>query len=471
MMKVDALVVGARCAGSAAAIALARSGRRVLCVDRSAFPSDTLSTHLLFPSGVAELARLGALERVLALDPPRCDRVELSSAGRVVRERYRPVDGIDYGLCVPRPQLDLALVRTAREAGAEVLERADLRRVCRTGTRVTGAVIRHEGSEVEVRAPLVVGADGRRSSVARHVGEETPYRTSRNGRGLAFWYMDDPRVGTRWRSVATQWRVGDTHGMVFPCPDERMLVLLMGPAERIPVIRRDPEGALRAALVENRRLAARVDGATNPSRLRSTDDTVSFFRRSSGPGWALAGDAGHFKDPVAAQGIRDALRFGRLLGETAAPVLDDAVALDRALEAWERARDRDVLSTYHWGNRETRVGPVSPLVTEAFGDFGRTEDPDLTDLFNRTRRPEAAIGLRRSGRLLARALARPGAPRTAILREAVDELRMDAGIQWERRAGRWRSARPLRTERPGAWPPPRVTTRPVTTRPQDRSAA
>ena len=456
-MKVDALVVGARCAGSATAIALARAGRRVLCIDRASFPSDTLSTHLIFPSGVVELARLGALDRVLALDPPRCDRVELSLAGRVVRERYRPVDGFDYALCVPRPQLDHALVETVREAGVEVLEKADLRRLTRQGGRVTGAVVRHEGRELEVEARVVFGADGRRSTTARLVGEEQPYRTSRNGRGLAFWYADDPKVGTPWRTVATQWRIGDTHGMVFPCPDDRMLVLLMGPAEQIPAIRRDPDGALQAALAINRRLAARIDGTTNRSKLRSTDETTSFFRRSSGAGWALVGDAGHFKDPIAAQGIRDALHFGRLLGQRAAATLDVPAALDAALERWERARDREVLSTYHWGNRESRIGSTSPLVTEAFGDFGRDEEPDLTDLFNRTRRPEQTLGLRRSATLLTRALARPGAPRRAILAEAVDELRMDAAVQWERRFGRWRSSRATRTERPlQIWPPPRA---------------
>ena len=201
-MKVDALVVGARCAGSATAIALARAGRRVLCVDRASFPSDTLSTHLIFPSSVAELdAARSAGPRVLALDPPRCDRVEVSLAGRVVRERYRPVGGFDYALCVPRPQLDHALVQTAREAGVEVLEKADLRRTA--PGRATASPVRWSATRVASsrwRRCVVIGADGRRSTTAGLVGEEQPYRTSRNGRGLAFWYADDPKVGTPWRT-------------------------------------------------------------------------------------------------------------------------------------------------------------------------------------------------------------------------------------------------------------------------------
>src|SRR3954452_12255414 len=107
--RVDAVVVGARCAGSAAAIALARAGRRVVALDRVRFPADTISTHLLWPGGVAELQALGALERVMALGAPPLPRA-LAGAGELnVRGGYTPVDGIDHALCVRRPGLDAAL--------------------------------------------------------------------------------------------------------------------------------------------------------------------------------------------------------------------------------------------------------------------------------------------------------------------------------------------------------------------------
>src|SRR3954466_460502 len=102
----DVVVVGARCAGSATAIAFARAGRRVVALDRAGFPSDTLSTHLLFAGGVAELKRLGALERVEAVGAPRLPEALIGGAGLTIRARYTPVDGIDYGMCVRRPGLD-----------------------------------------------------------------------------------------------------------------------------------------------------------------------------------------------------------------------------------------------------------------------------------------------------------------------------------------------------------------------------
>jgi flavin-dependent dehydrogenase len=299
-----------------------------------------------------------------------------------------------------------------------------------------------------------VGADGRRSTVAELVGAARPYRGSRNGRGLAFWYMDDPQAGTRWREVLMQWRVGDTLGMVFPCPDDRMLVLFMGPAEEIPAFRADPQGIWERMLNANRRLAARVAGAGNATKLRSTGDTAAFFRASSGPGWALAGDAGHFKDPVIAQGIRDALRSGRLLGEAAAPALDRPQQLDEILRNWERDRDRECLPSYHWANRETRIIRPSPVLFAALDDLGRDSDPSISDAFNRVREPDQVASPARSLRWVARAMTRPGADRRAILREAVVEARIGLDIRREQRQNRFRPIRPSASEHPGwEWPP------------------
>src|SRR3954454_17674569 len=163
----DAVIVGARCAGSAAAIALARAGRRVVALDRVSFPADTISTHLLWPGGVAELQALGALARVEELGAPPLPRA-LAGAGDVTVEGdYPPVDGIAHALCVRRPGLDAALVETARAAGAEVREGVRVTEVVFEGGRVAGVRL---DDDAELRAPLVIGADGRRSTVARLVG-------------------------------------------------------------------------------------------------------------------------------------------------------------------------------------------------------------------------------------------------------------------------------------------------------------
>src|SRR5262245_42535518 len=95
--RVDAVIVGGRCSGSAAAIALARAGRSVVVLDRAAFPSDTLSTHLFFPSHFAEVQALGALDRVAELDWPRHAQGGVHAAGILVQGPYNPFEGIAYG--------------------------------------------------------------------------------------------------------------------------------------------------------------------------------------------------------------------------------------------------------------------------------------------------------------------------------------------------------------------------------------
>ena len=322
------------------------------------------------------MQRLGALPRIRRSGAPECHEGMVAAKGIDCIQRFRPVEGIDYALCNPRPAFDQALVETAREAGAEVRERTGLVDVLWSAGRASGVRLRGPGGdgyeEYEVGCSLVIGADGRGSTTAERVGAAQPYRGSRNGRGLAFFYCDDPQVGTPWRGRVIQLRAGTTHTLVFPCPEDRMLVLFMGPAEEIPLFRKDPDAMLGRMLAENPAAAERVGDAPNRTKLRSTGSVSAFFRRSSGPGWALTGDAGHFKDPVIGQGMRDAMRYGRLLGEAAGPVLGDPLRLDRTLLEAEKVRDRECLAAYHWATASRascrshrcsrrRCGPSSAL--------------------------------------------------------------------------------------------------------------
>lgn len=422
--RVDAIVVGARCAGSAAAIALAWAGRRVVALDRARFPSDTLSTHLLWAGGVAELKRVGALERVEATGAPRMPVALAGWSEFEIRGGYTPVDGIDYALCVRRPGLDAALVDTAREAEAEVRERHTVTALVREGRRAVGIRYRDpDGDERELRAPLVIGADGRRSFVARELGVARPRLRSENGRGCWFAYWTDRRA--EWRGIAAQWRAGEELVTAFPCDGDLVLVLLMAPVERAADFARDLGGEYDRTVAAIPELVARLRGCERATKVRQTTDTASFFRRSSGRGWALVGDAGHFKDPVTAQGIRDALRFGRLLGEAAAPALDDPRALDRALRRWERRRDRDCMEAYQWTNRVGRAEAMNPveaeLYREATGDLRL--GTEIADVFSRVRRPGEVMTLRRFARLTARAATRPGTGFGRALRAGAREAR------------------------------------------------
>jgi len=437
---VDAIVVGARCAGSAAGAAFAGAGRRVVVLDRAGFPSDTISTHLLWPGGVAELQALGALERVAALGAPPLPRGLGGAGDLTVCGDYTPVDGIGHALCVRRPGLDAALVATARAAGAEVRERCHVTDLIHAGGRVAGVRYRDaDDRECELRAPLVVGADGRRSTVARLAGAERPYRARASGRACFYAYWEDGRP--QWRATAAQWRAGPELGTAFPCDGGLALVLLQPPQSRAAQLRRDPARGYAQTVAAIPGLAARLDGCRQASKVRSATGLVSYFRRSAGPGWALAGDAGHFKDPVTAQGIRDALRYGRRLAQVAAPVLEDPGALDAALRAWERERECDCLEIYQWTNLLARGEPMSPLELELYRMA--QADPQLArrmlDVFSRTARPSDVLTARRAARVAARALRRRGNDRMVTATRAAQDLATAVRD--------WRERRPIRAAR------------------------
>lgn len=452
--KADVVIVGSRCAGTAAAVPLARAGLKVIVVDKGGFPSDTLSTHVLVPNGVQELKFMGALDGILALGPSKSRYLTVSDGDVRIAERFRPFSGIDYALCIPRDQQDAVLVQAARDAGAEVRERVKVEQVVWRDGRAVGVRCKAKDGEYEIHASLVIGADGRRSRVAGEVGAWEPYRASKNGRGFVFRYLDDP-LGADAPDALDIFRADGDQVLVLPsCPAGRTLVVNMTDAARLPAYRSDFHNEWQRMLDRNPALKARVGDATNLGKPRITDDLSAYYRRSTGPGWVLAGDAGHFKDPTTGNGMRDALKFGRLLGEAVAPFLRDTgpvdtERLDAALRKWEAARDADTISTYHWGNRESRPGATSPLVREVLRTFVGQDRPNLSDTFNRARPVENVISPKRMVIGLVRSLRAPGANRKAILKEVWGELPLELSLRRHRLLDGFRSTRPTSTERAG----------------------
>ncbi|UGT55833.1 NAD(P)/FAD-dependent oxidoreductase [Nocardia asteroides] len=457
----DIVIVGARCAGAASAIPPARAGHRVVVLDAAPLPSDTLSTHLLWPAGLAELQHLGALADVHALGAPPLTHAYAAGAGYGIDTTFPTVDGIDHALCVRRTGLDDVLVRTARAAGAEVRPRCRVTAIIRTGNRCAG--VRYTdttGSTREIRAALVIGADGRDSTIARAVGAEPPLLSVPSGRDCYYAYWRDTPDGPR--DTAAQWRVGADLGTAFPCDDGLVLSLVQPPA--VPG-RCGPSAAERRyteALHRIPALADRLRDCERVGRVRAATGLSSYFRRSAGPGWALPGDAGHFKDPVTAQGIRDALRYGRLLGEAVTEVLHEPARLDHALRAWEQRRLDECRAIFHWTNRLARGEAMRPLEIELYRRAA--DDPELaritTGIFSRTRRPDELHTPARALRLVVGALRHQPDTR-AVLRDLALELRIGArNIQTTRTV--------LRGDRPVALTPRRSADR--ADRPAPRSA-
>jgi hypothetical protein len=308
----------------------------------------------------------------------------------------------------------------------------------------------------------VIGADGRRSTIAAEVGAWRPYRASRNGRGLVFRYMDDPFPGTEWAETMWQWRDQDSLAFAFPNPGDRIIVLFMAGTGEVAEARRDPEAYWQRKLDQHPGCRRRIEGGRDQTKLRSTGDVVAFFRASSGPGWALAGDAGHFKDPVIGQGMRDALWMGRTLAEAVIPDLDDPAALDRALRRWEAERDIECMPAYHFANAETRVRRYSPVLSEALRRFGGDQQhPMIGYIFQRWRTPQVVFSLPRLSAALLSA-ARRGPDRAGILRDGLADAATELRIARELRGRAFRSPRTVRgSDHPGwSWPDPPASAAP-----------
>jgi 2-polyprenyl-6-methoxyphenol hydroxylase-like FAD-dependent oxidoreductase len=328
----DAVVVGARVAGAATAMLLARHGMRVLVVDRAREGSDTLSTHALMRAGIVQLHRWGLLDRIRQAGTPPLRRTTFTYGSEQVVITVKPSHGVDALYAPRRTVLDPVIVDAAASAGAEVRYGVTVDDVLRdTSGRVRGIVGRDaRGGPFSVTAPLVIGADGIRSTIATKV-DAAFERIGSGVTAVVYGY---------WTGIGSdgyEWMF-DTKGAagVIPTNGGAACVFASAPPERIG------RGGLRvmrsvlAAAAPD--LAARVDAAGPPVGVRSFGGRVGYVRRSWGPGWALVGDAGYFKDPISAHGITDALRDAELLARA---VVGSGVAdRDDALADYQAQRDR-----------------------------------------------------------------------------------------------------------------------------------
>jgi flavin-dependent dehydrogenase len=327
----DVVIVGARCAGAATALLLARRGLRVLVFDRDRRGADTLSTLAMMRAGVLQLHRWGLLEEVRRSGAQPIRATSFVYGDEAITVPIKPRDGVDALFAPRRTVLDVLLADAARVAGAEVRygpRLADLLRDSRG--RVTGVVLEEHDRPLErVYADIVIGADGMRSTMARMV-EAAPYREGHHVCGVVYGYWKGiENRGNRWHYRP---RMG---AGAIPTNDGDTLVFAATQPERFHAeIQGDMEAGYRRVLAECAPdLAQEVSGATRTERFRGFPGQLGYMRQSHGTGWALVGDAGYFKDPITAHGISDALRDAELCARAVAK------GSDRALAEYQTTRD------------------------------------------------------------------------------------------------------------------------------------
>jgi flavin-dependent dehydrogenase len=399
----DVIVVGGRVAGASTAMLLARAGARVALVDRGRYGSDTLSTHGLMRAGVLQLSRWGLLDRVVAAGTPPVRHTTFRYRGDdPVHISIRPTPGVD-ALYAPRRHLvDRILVDAAVEAGVDVrhdtrvsdLLRDDRGRV--TGVRTVGA-----DHEEDLPARFVVGADGIGSFVARDV-QAPIVQQGRSGSAIRYAYYRG------FEPTGYEWAYGDGAASgIIPTNGDLTCVFVATSPVRMRTLRMGrPADRTFSTLF---RLAApdqahRLDAATRVGRGHGWAGMPGFVRRSSGPGWALVGDAGYFKDPISTHGMTEAMRDAELLASALLEATSGVVPEEVALGRYQRRRDAlsghlfeasDAIAAYDWNS--TEVQPLLRRVAAAM-----TDEVELLESLPASPYPPAAVTRHADGRTVGR---------------------------------------------------------------------
>ena len=394
--RYDAIVVGARCAGAATAMLLARRGLSVLLFDRDRRGADTLSTLAMMRAGVLQLRRWDLIDQVRTAGAPDIRTTSFIYGDEVITVPIKPRDGVDALLAPRRRSLDPLLADAASAAGADVRYGPRLADLIRAPNgRVTGAVLEdRERTLHPIGANIVIGADGLRSTVAQKIGAAT-YHEGRHAAGVvyAFWRGLE-NAGNRWH-----YRPGVSVGAI-PTNDGDTCVFAAMPSARFhEEIHADLEGGYRRVLSECAPVLAEELSTAAPSeRFRGFPGHTGIMRQSHGPGWALVGDAGYFKDPITAHGISDALRDAEFLARAVER------GTDQALAGYQSTRDElsrelfeitDAIAGFEWSLDTLK--PLHQALSKVMNDevdallsLDAPPEPPGTDL----REPSAQDGRR-----------------------------------------------------------------------------
>jgi 2-polyprenyl-6-methoxyphenol hydroxylase-like FAD-dependent oxidoreductase len=357
----DAIIIGARCAGSPTGMLLARKGYRVLVVDRATFPSDTVSTHIVQPLAAAALARWGLLDRLIATGCPPIHTYSFDF-GPFTIAGAPGTNEAPVAYCPRRIVLDKLLVDAAAEAGAEVREGFMVEELLFDEGCVVGIRGHSRGSGIVTeRARVVVGADGWHSAVSAAV---QPERYNEKPPLLAAYY-------SYWSGLPIDGRfeiyVRPRRGFgAAPTHDGLTLIIGGWPQAEFAANKHDVEGNFLKMLDLVPGFAERVRGATREARFAGAS-LPNYFHKPYGPGWVLVGDAGYLKDSITAQGINDAFRDA----ERCALALDDWFAgarpFDEAMRDYQRERDEHVMPMYEFTCQMAAMEPPPPEMQQLFG--------------------------------------------------------------------------------------------------------
>ena len=349
----DAIVVGGRVAGALTAAYLASAGLEVVVLESGSVSSGTISTHFFRGDGLVRgLSEIGVLDQVLATGPPRltCDYWYADAGKQPLVEPPQEPGDAGYCLSVRRETLDPMLAAyVARLPGVTWLGRRRVVDRLDADGRLVGVV---DSAGAAHAAELVVGADGRRSTVARLVGA-SQQQQHEAARLLIYCYVTGYASPGPQNGAEFSLR-GNEIAYVFPSDHGVTCLGVSVPIARSEEARAGVDSFFDRCLSQHHGLWPRYQASQRLGRVVAGQPTSDYVRRPSGPGWALVGDAGVHQDPWSGEGMDSAARQARALAATFVAGDDrwppryadarDAVALQAYEDTVSIAEDLSVLA-------------------------------------------------------------------------------------------------------------------------------
>jgi flavin-dependent dehydrogenase len=292
------------------------------------------------------------LDKVLATNPGPTSHVHFEYGDIALDGEYPTIDGINTIHSPRRYLLDKILIDAAVEAGVELREGFITEELLWEDGHVAGIRGRlTSGGTVTEQAKIVIGADGKHSLVAKSVDapkyDEQPTLTCGY---YSYWeglHSTDGAIYALGQRLMGAW----------PTNDNKTMIYVAWPAAEFDKFRSDVEGNYRATIDLVPALAERVHQGRLAERIVGSGDMPNFYRKPYGPGWALVGDAGFTKDPVAAFGISDAFRDAELLAEAIDEGFGGRQPLETALSQYEQKRNKISKPMYDMTLDNARMAP------------------------------------------------------------------------------------------------------------------
>jgi flavin-dependent dehydrogenase len=350
----DAIIVGARVAGSAAAIILGRKRLKVLLLDKRAFPSDTISTHIVLAGGTQVLRRLGMLDTLERLGGVRFSSMRTVGPGFDYLARLDHSDDI-RGLCLTRDKMDSAMVDAARS-----IERVAMRERFRLTDVVieAGAIVGISGEDSAgshtFRAPLVIGADGLRSPLAKLVSEKIGAFERKDvqcARAYYYAYFEGVPRANLHDALITEFEASPgAASLACRCNDDLVVAAVAFDAREMRDFRTDLAANFMSYIGESSMLGQILAGARMVGKIRSSGLLLNTWREPVCDGAILLGDAGLHVDPLFGQGHSFALISAEIFGDLAPTWFgaSSGGAITRAsMSEFTHRRDVALMPYYH----------------------------------------------------------------------------------------------------------------------------